>query len=34
MAEFCRAMNMQPSEYKALTLSEYQAFIKDFSKRG
>jgi hypothetical protein len=34
MAEFCRAFNISPSEYKALTLGEYQAFIKDFTKRG
>jgi hypothetical protein len=28
------AMNIEPSEYKALTLSEYLAFIKAHNKRG
>jgi hypothetical protein len=28
MAEFCRAFNMSPSEYKALTMNEYAAFVK------
>ena len=28
MAEFCQAFNMSPSEYKALTMSEYLAFVK------
>jgi hypothetical protein len=32
MAEFCRAFNMSPKEYKALTLSEYKAFITDLNK--
>jgi hypothetical protein len=27
MAEFCRAFSLSPSEYKALTLVEYKAFI-------
>jgi hypothetical protein len=34
MAEFCRAFNVSPSEYKALTMSEYVAFIKDLENRG
>jgi hypothetical protein len=33
MAEFCLAMNVQPSEYKALTLNEYLAFIKAYNKK-
>jgi hypothetical protein len=32
MAEFCRTFNMSPSEYKALTMSEYAAFIKILKK--
>jgi hypothetical protein len=28
MAEFCQAFNMSPTEYKALTMSEYAAFVK------
>jgi hypothetical protein len=27
MAEFCKVFNVSPSEYKALTLNEYFAFI-------
>ena len=32
MAEFCRAFNISPTEYKALTVSEYKAFIKILKK--
>jgi hypothetical protein len=32
MAEFCRATNISPSEYKALTLGEYTAFVKILKK--
>lgn len=32
MAEFCRAFNISPSEYKALTINEYAAFIKILKK--
>jgi hypothetical protein len=32
MAEFCRAFNMSPTEYKALTMSEYLAFVKILNK--
>ena len=32
MAEFCRAFNVSPSDYKALTLNEYLAFIKTVKK--
>jgi hypothetical protein len=32
MAEFCRTFNISPSEYKALTLNEYSAFIKTLQK--
>jgi hypothetical protein len=32
MAEFCRAFNISPSEYKALTMSEYAAFVKILDK--
>lgn len=32
MAEFCRAFNISPSEYKALTISEYTAFVKILKK--
>jgi hypothetical protein len=32
MAEFCRATGISPSEYKALTLNEYKAFIKILTK--
>jgi hypothetical protein len=32
MAEFCRAFNMSPSEYKALTVNEYKAFITNLNK--
>jgi hypothetical protein len=32
MAEFCRAFNMSPSEYKALTMNEYLAFIAHLQK--
>jgi hypothetical protein len=28
MAGFCQAFNMSPSEYKALTLIEFAAFLK------
>jgi hypothetical protein len=28
MAEFCGAFNMSPTEFKALTMNEYAAFIK------
>jgi hypothetical protein len=28
MAGFCQAFNMSPSEYKALTLTEFAAFLK------
>jgi hypothetical protein len=28
MAQICLAARMSPSEYKALTLYEYQAFIR------
>jgi hypothetical protein len=33
MAEFCLALNMSPSEYKALTLEEYSAFVNVANKR-
>jgi hypothetical protein len=33
MAEFCQAFNMSPTEYKALTMNEYMAFIKVLGKR-
>jgi hypothetical protein len=33
MAEFCIALNMSPSEYKALTMEEYAAFITAANKR-
>jgi hypothetical protein len=32
MAEFCRAFNMSPSEYKALTMDEYAAFVLSLKK--
>ena len=32
MAEFCQAFNMSPTDYRALTMSEYMAFIKVFRK--
>ena len=32
MAEFCRVFNMSPSEYKALKLNEYLAFMKTLQK--
>lgn len=32
MAEFCRAFRMSPTEYKALTMSEYKAFITNLQK--
>jgi hypothetical protein len=32
MAEFCRAFNMSPSEYKALTMDEYVAFVLSLKK--
>jgi hypothetical protein len=32
MAEFCQAFNMSPSEYKALTMNEYMAFVKVLRK--
>jgi hypothetical protein len=32
MAEFCRAFNVSPTEYKALTIDEYKAFIKILKK--
>jgi hypothetical protein len=32
MAEFCRAFNISPSEYKALTLGEYLAFLRLLQK--
>lgn len=28
MAGFCQAFNVSPSEYKALTLTEFAAFLK------
>lgn len=28
MARFCQAFNMSPSEYKALSLLEFAAFLK------
>jgi len=28
MAGFCQAFNMSPSEYKALTMVEFAAFLK------
>jgi hypothetical protein len=34
MAEFCTAFNISPAEYKALTMSEYKAFINYANKRG
>jgi hypothetical protein len=32
MAEFCRTFNISPTEYKALTMGEYLAFIKTLQK--
>jgi len=32
MAEFCRAFNMSPKEYKALTMNEYAAFVMILKK--
>jgi hypothetical protein len=32
MAEFCRYFNVSPSEYKALTMGEYLAFINTVKK--
>jgi hypothetical protein len=32
MAEFCRTFGISPSEYKALTINEYAAFIKILKK--
>ncbi|CAB4149384.1 hypothetical protein UFOVP541_20 [uncultured Caudovirales phage] len=28
MARFCQAFNLSPSEYKALTMAEFAAFLK------
>jgi hypothetical protein len=28
MARFCQAFNISPSEYKALTMTEFAAFLK------
>lgn len=28
MASFCQAFNISPSEYKALTMAEFAAFLK------
>lgn len=33
MAEFCVALKITPSEYKQLTLREYQALVAEFAKR-
>jgi hypothetical protein len=32
MAEFCQTFKISPSEYKALTMDEYIAFIKVLQK--
>jgi hypothetical protein len=32
MAEFCGTFNMSPSEFKALTMNEYVAFVKILKK--
>ena len=32
MAEFCQAFKMSPSEYRALTMDEYMAFIQVLQK--
>ncbi len=32
MVEFCRVFNMTPSEYKALTMGEYLAFLRHLQK--
>jgi hypothetical protein len=32
MAEFCRAFHMTPTEYKALTMGEYLAFLRQLQK--
>ena len=32
MAEFCRVFNVSPSEYKALTMGEYMAFVRTIQK--
>jgi hypothetical protein len=32
MVEFCRAFNISPTEYKALTMGEYLAFIRHLQK--
>jgi hypothetical protein len=34
MAEFCIATQMQPSEFKKLTLLEYMEFLKVLDKAG
>lgn len=34
MATFCSATKMPPSEYRRLTLVEYQAFINALEQRG
>lgn len=31
MADFCVAVKMSPTEYRALTLIQYSAFIEAFS---
>jgi hypothetical protein len=33
MADFCMATNMSPSEYKALTMDEYVAFVKILTRK-
>lgn len=34
MARFCQAFNMTPTEYKALTMAEYVAFLKVLEEAG
>ena len=34
MAQFCLATKMSPTEYRKLTLREYQAYIEALEERG
>jgi len=33
MAQFCVALRISPSEYKKLTLLEYQELVSEFSRK-
>jgi len=33
MADFCMATKISPSEYKALTMNEYAAFVKILTRK-